>query len=74
MLNAVPTRGTIAAEAIAAVSQYGAVVSPIHIGMRAAYYHCLVGGQVAQEYEPTGKAAEEAFALYKWTTKQLANM
>ena len=32
--------------------------------MRAAYYHCLVNGQVAQEYKPTGKAAEEAFELY----------
>ncbi len=74
VLNAVPTRGAIAAEAIAAVNQYGALVAPVHIGMRAAYYHCLVAGQVAQEYEPTGKAAEEAFALYKWTAKQLVKM
>jgi len=39
--------------------------------MRAAYHHCLVNGQVAQEYEPTGKAGEEAFALYKWVRKQV---
>ena len=72
VLNAVPARGTIAGEAVTAVNQYGAVVCPVQIGMRAAYYHCLVAGQVAQEYEPTGKAAEEAFALFKWTTRQLA--
>ena len=73
VLNAVPTRGAVAAEATVAVNHYGAVVAPIHIGMRAAYYHCLVAGQVAQEYEPIGKAADEAFALYKWITKQLLN-
>jgi chromosome partitioning protein len=72
VLNAVPPRGTLAAEAEAAVSQYGAPIAPIQIAMRAAYYHCLVGGQVAQEYEPIGKAADEAYALYKWTLKQLA--
>lgn len=56
------------------MNHYGALVAPVHIGIGAAYYHCLAAGQVAQEYEPTGKAAEEAFALYKWTAKQHVNM
>jgi chromosome partitioning protein len=72
VLNAVPTRGTLASEAIAAISSYGAPVCPVQIAMRAAFYHCLVAGQVAQEYEPMGKAAEEAHALYIWAKKQLA--
>jgi hypothetical protein len=38
---------------------------------RAAYYHCLTRGQVASEYDPLGKAAEEVFALYRWVTAQL---
>jgi chromosome partitioning protein len=71
VLNAVPVRGALASEAIAAINTYDAPVAPVHLTMRAAYYHCLVNGQVAQEYEPTGKAAEEAFLFYKWVKKEL---
>jgi chromosome partitioning protein len=71
VLNAVPPRGALSAEAYAAIATYDAPVLPIHLSMRAAYYHCLVNGQVAQEYEPTGKAAEEAFELYKWVRKRI---
>ena len=34
---------------------------------RAAFVHALTAGQVAQEYEPGGKAAEEVSRLYMWT-------
>ena len=74
VLNAVPTRGSLTTEATAAIASYGAPICPIQIGSRAAFYHCLVAGQVAQEYEPLGKAAEEAHALYTWTAKQLAKL
>jgi chromosome partitioning protein len=71
VVNAVPPRGSLGAEADSAIATYDAPVAPSQLSMRAAYYHCLVNGQVAQEYEPTGKAAEEADALYKWVCKQL---
>ncbi len=71
VVNAVPPRGSLATEADTAIGIYDAPIAPVHLSMRAAYYHCLVNGQVAQEYEPTGKAAEEAFELYKWVRKQL---
>lgn len=71
VINAVPPRGALGAEAKAAIAQYGATVAPEHLSMRAAYYHCLVNGQAAQEYEPHGRAAEEASRLYKWTRKQV---
>jgi chromosome partitioning protein len=66
VINAVPHRGGLGAEAEAAIAQYGAPIAPVQLVLRAAYYHCLVNGQVAQEYEPLGKAAEEIHELYKW--------
>ena len=72
VMNAVPPRGALGADAKAAIAQYDAPVAPEHLSMRAAYYHCLVNGQAAQEYEPNGRAAEEATRLYKWTRKQVA--
>lgn len=71
VVNAVPPRGTLGSEAETAIKTYGAPISPAQLSMRAAYYHCLVNGQVAQEYEPLGKAAEEAHDLYMWTKKQV---
>jgi chromosome partitioning protein len=71
VVNAVPPRGSLGAEADSAIATYDAPVAPAQFSMRAAYYHCLVNGQVAQEYEPLSKAAEEAEALYRWVCKQL---
>jgi len=71
VVNAVPPRGALGAEAKAAIANYDATVAPEHLSMRAAYYHCLVNGQAAQEYEPHGRAAEEATKLYKWIRKQV---
>lgn len=71
VVNAVPPRGSLGAEADSAIATYDAPVAPTQLSMRAAYYHCLVNGQVAQEYEPSGKAAEEAEALYRWVCLQL---
>jgi chromosome partitioning protein len=71
IVNAVPPRGSLGVEADSAIATYDAPVAPSQLSMRAAYYHCLVNGQVAQEYEPSGKAAEEAETLYKWVCQQL---
>jgi chromosome partitioning protein len=71
VLNSVPSRGSIAQEAISAVESYGVDVVPVQIGQRAAFMHALTTGQTAQEYEPTGKGADEVQQLYIWTCKHV---
>lgn len=71
ILNSVPSRGSLAEEAANAVKGYGVEVAPIQIGQRAAFTHSLTIGQTAQEYEPTGKGANEIQQLYTWTCKQV---
>ena len=71
VLNSVPPRGSLADEAAAAVAGYGVAVAPVQIGQRAAFMHALTMGQTAQEYEPTGKGADEVQQLYMWTCKQV---
>lgn len=67
VLNAVPPRATsLLADAKAAVAIHGLEVAPIAVQQRAAFGHALTVGQTAQEYEPEGKAAEEAAQLYVW--------
>lgn len=71
VLNSVPPRGSLAEEAAAAVAGYEVEVAPVQIGQRAAFMHALTVGQTAQEYEPTGKGADEIQQLYMWTCKQV---
>lgn len=72
VLNAMPPGATrLIADARAAVSVHGLDVAPVAIQQRAAFGHALTVGQTAQEYEPSGKAAEEIAALYSWLQAQL---
>jgi chromosome partitioning protein len=71
VLNTVPPRGSLADDAAQAVAGYDIEVAPIHIGSRAAFLHSLTAGLTAQEYEPSGKAAEEITQLYKWACKHV---
>lgn len=71
ILNSVPSRGSLAEEAANAVKGYGVEVAPIQIGQRAAFTHSLTISQTAQEYDPTGKGADEVQQLYMWTCKQV---
>ena len=72
ILNSVPSYGTVADEAAEMIEgSLGLPVSPIRLGDRGAYTRCLIGGQVAQEVEPAGKAAAEIARLYTWTCEQL---
>ncbi|PSB67536.1 chromosome partitioning protein ParA [filamentous cyanobacterium CCP1] len=71
VLNAVPPRGqSIALEAEQAIASYDMPVVPIHIVQRAAFVHSLTAGQTVQDYEPSGKAAQEIRTLYKWLWNQ----
>ncbi|WP_193198316.1 ParA family protein [Nostoc sp. MG11] len=71
VLNAVPPRGSSASEATLAIATYEVAVAPIQVGQRAAFVHSLTAGQTAQEYEPSGRAAEEIQQLYKWMCEQV---
>jgi chromosome partitioning protein len=65
VLNAVPTRGTLADEARAVVAGYGVPVARVHMHQRA-YANAVIDGRAVQEYEPKGKAAEEIGRLHGW--------
>lgn len=71
VLNAVPPRGTLAEQASSAVSGYELQVCPVQLGHRADFVHALTDGRTAEEYEPNGKASQEAEALYEWAMRQL---
>jgi chromosome partitioning protein len=71
VLNAVPTRGTLADEARAVVAGYGVPVAPVHMHQRAAYANAVIDGRAVQEYEPNGKAAEEISRLHGWICSQV---
>ena len=71
ILNAVPPRGSLAAEAAAAVRGIGARLAPVTIGSRIAHVHAFTLGRTAQEFEPRGTAAAEVQELYRWTAGEL---
>lgn len=69
VLNHAPPRAPrLIEDAIQAVEQHGLGVAPVVIHQRSAFAHALTAGQTAQEYEPDGKAAEEAMALFQWVS------
>jgi len=71
LLNAVPVRSRIGAEAAAGLREQGAQVAPVSLSHRAAFGHSVIDGRSAQEYEPAGKAAEEVAALFSWICGQV---
>ena len=74
ILNSVPHQGAVVEEAAMSITEaYGIAVAPVRIGDRVAYSRCMIAGQVAGEFEPTGKAAEEVRQLRKWVDAQLNN-
>lgn len=68
LLNAAPSRGSMADAAEAGLSEIVTVV-PVRLHHRAAYSHAINSGNSVEEYDPHGKAADEIRALYKWIMK-----
>jgi chromosome partitioning protein len=66
VLNAVPPRSPIGKEATEGLAQQGVQVASPVLTHRAAFSHGVIDGRTAQEYEPSGKAAQEIDQLYKW--------
>lgn len=72
VLNAVPSRGTLAQQAKQAIENlYNIPCAPCTLGNRIAFVHAITDGLNAQEYEPNGKAAAEITQLYTYIAKQL---
>jgi chromosome partitioning protein len=69
VLNQVPPRGTLAAEAGEALKELSARLSPVQIGNRIAFIHAFTDGLGVVEYEPAGKAASEISRLFGFILK-----
>lgn len=71
VLNQVPPRGPLPAEAAEAVQSGGLAVAPCRIGARVAFQHALTRGLGVLEHEPQGKAAAEIASLFGWVRERL---
>lgn len=71
ILTRCPPRGTRTKEAAQGLAVFGVPVAPVHIGNRAAYPDAYGNGMGVTEYEPSGKAADEIKALWKWINKKM---
>ena len=72
VLNAVPARGPRVSQARVAIKRFGFLVCPHTIGHRAAVGDAGTFGLTPTEFQPHGRAAQEARAVAHWITKQLA--
>lgn len=73
VFNAAPPRAAVLLEeARKAAAVHGLATSPAIVSQRAAFGHSLTAGQGVQEFEPTGKAAEEIEQLYRWLARKIS--
>lgn len=70
VLSAVPVTGKRHEEAAEFIKSHGLAVCPAWLSQRAAFGDADMSGLAAQEFDPTGKAADEVQRVYKFT-KQL---
>ena len=71
VLNGVPPRGSVTAQARKAISHYDIVCAPCEIGNRIAFNYAYTAGLAVQEYEPRGKASNEIRELYAYIAKEM---
>ena len=64
VLNGCATRGQDADQVAAALAGVDVQVAPVRIGQRIVLARSLLAGQVAQETEPGGRAAQEVAAVH----------
>lgn len=69
VLNQVPARGTLAAEAAEALEAADINLAPVTLGNRVAYIHAFTEGRGVVEYEPGSKAADEIRRLLNFIIK-----
>lgn len=66
VLTSCPPRGAEVAEAKGIILKMGANLTPVDMHYRKAYPRAQTLGMTAQEFEPSGKAAEEISRLYEY--------
>lgn len=71
VLNGVPARGSRKDQAENVVRDMVIPIAPVTFGHRTAFPDAAALGQTAQEYDPSGKAADETSKLYKFMCKLL---
>ena len=71
VVNKASTQGREGEQATEHVQALGLPVCPVVIHQRAAHRHAGNLGQAAAEFEPNGKAAQEALSLYTYTMQLL---
>lgn len=71
VMNAVAPQGNEATEAAEAIAELGVEVCPVQLRQRVAFSRALISGQSAEEYEPDGKAAQEASQLHAFMCEHL---
>lgn len=78
VLNAVAPQGHEAQEAAEAITQAAQAIGlddfqicPVQLHQRVAFARSLIAGQSAQEFEPNGKASEEADQLHTFMCEHL---
>ena len=71
VFNAVPARSSIIFRAKKAIEVYDVSCAPTLIGERVAFSYSIIDGQVAQEFEPSGKASMEIRSLYRYLAKEM---
>jgi chromosome partitioning protein len=68
VFNATGARGQVRADARDVAASIGLAVAPVRLAERADFHKATEAGLAAQELNPTGKAAEEAEALWVWAS------
>ena len=71
VLNAITPIGHDADQAVEALKGLGVEICPVRLGHRVAFARSLISGQVAQEFDPKGKAAGEMDRLHQFVQKRL---
>ena len=71
LFNAVRANSSLIDEAKSAVAVYGVQIAPCMLGERVTFTRSVIYGLNAQEFEPTGKAAREVNALYRYIVKEM---
>lgn len=71
VLTFCPPTGAEVEQAREIVAKQGAAIAPVVLHHRKAYGRAQIQGLAPQEYEPSGKAAEECRELYTYTHRQL---
>ena len=71
VINAVAPLGQDAALAAEAIGDLAVEVCPVRLGNRVAFARALITGQVAQEFDPRGKAAKEVERLREFISNRV---